>query len=324
MAQPETPPFSLFDVQTPLPTPQTAAQGNSESLGSQPGILLGVSSSSNVAGHRLRQGSSMTSLSTSSSQANLIVNYIPVEVGEEEFKQLFAQFGEVESAKIVTEKSTGYSKGYGFVKYADAASAQEAMLKLDGFAMYNKRLKVGLAARQQGGNDPAGSRIVLPRSTPSADSSLTQKPPTPSTSLSANPTHQGSNPQATAVGQPYPVAFVVQNVPPAAQSGSQMSSLTGQQPNLDIPTPPNGALSPNQQMLQPALSGPHPHHHHQAYQVTQFVQFQNGQFVAAPAGMMSIAQPFHGHAPPIFTLPSHGQPLMFAPQPQSSIWGPPH
>lgn len=111
---------------------------------------------------------------------NLIVNYIPVEVTEAEFTQLFAQFGELENASIITDRVTGYSKGYGFIRYKLASAAAEAMKQLDGFPIYNKRLRVGHAMRQRGGMVPvettpmastssqhraAGARIYLPSST---------------------------------------------------------------------------------------------------------------------------------------------------------------
>ena len=187
-------PFSLFETVPVAPAPQPASprsnslsssMGHQASIGSQPQSLQNA-----VAGHRLRAQSSSTSSrppSLSGSwgqfagpQTNLIVNYIPVEVTDQEFRQLFDQFGEVESAKIVTDRTTGYSKGYGFVKYTSPQSAQDAMAALDGFAMYNKRLKVGLAVRQ-GKDDigPAGSRIIVrddPMSTSHGSSSLSQMP----------------------------------------------------------------------------------------------------------------------------------------------------
>lgn len=76
---------------------------------------------------------------------NLIINYIPTPVSEEELKQLFVQYGEVESARIILDRETGQPKGYGFVKFMNEDSAHEAIRKMNGFEIHNKRLKVTTA-----------------------------------------------------------------------------------------------------------------------------------------------------------------------------------
>jgi RNA recognition motif-containing protein len=92
---------------------------------------------------------------------NLIINYIPTPVSEEELKQLFVQYGEVESARIILDRETGQPKGYGFVKFMSEESAQEAIRKMNGFEIHNKRLKVttarGPAAMQRGGGGGSSS-----------------------------------------------------------------------------------------------------------------------------------------------------------------------
>jgi RNA recognition motif-containing protein len=77
---------------------------------------------------------------------NLMVNYIPTTVDEMQLRQLFERFGPIESVKIVCDRDTRQSRGYGFVKYQSAASAQQAVNELNGFNILNKRLKVALAA----------------------------------------------------------------------------------------------------------------------------------------------------------------------------------
>ncbi|KAL7706407.1 RNA-binding protein [Lotmaria passim] len=77
---------------------------------------------------------------------NLMVNYIPTTVDEMQLRQLFERFGPIESVKIVCDRETRQSRGYGFVKYQSAASAQQAVNELNGFNILNKRLKVALAA----------------------------------------------------------------------------------------------------------------------------------------------------------------------------------
>nr|CCD15797.1 unnamed protein product [Trypanosoma congolense IL3000] len=86
---------------------------------------------------------------------NLMVNYIPTTVDEVQLRQLFERFGPIESVKIVCDRETRQSRGYGFVKFQSAASAQQAIASLNGFVILNKRLKVALAAsgHQRGRNN---------------------------------------------------------------------------------------------------------------------------------------------------------------------------
>ncbi|RNF10032.1 RNA-binding protein UBP-2 [Trypanosoma rangeli] len=77
---------------------------------------------------------------------NLMVNYIPTTVDEVQLRQLFERYGPIESVKIVCDRETRQSRGYGFVKFQSASSAQQAIAALNGFSILNKRLKVALAA----------------------------------------------------------------------------------------------------------------------------------------------------------------------------------
>lgn len=73
---------------------------------------------------------------------NLIVNYVPTPVTDAELRQLFEQYGELESARVIVDRHTHHPKGYGFVKFKHEASAREAIEKMNGFEILNKRLKV--------------------------------------------------------------------------------------------------------------------------------------------------------------------------------------
>lgn len=64
----------------------------------------------------------------------LYVGNLPFAVRDEELGNLFAEFGEVTEAKVITDKFSGRSKGFGFVTFAseeDAAKAVEAMHEKD-------------------------------------------------------------------------------------------------------------------------------------------------------------------------------------------------
>lgn len=91
---------------------------------------------------------------------NLMVNYIPTTIDELQLRQLFEQYGPIETVKIVCDRETRQSRGYGFVKYRQASSAALAIQELNGYPILNKRLKVALAnhEQQQGGQGRQGSQ----------------------------------------------------------------------------------------------------------------------------------------------------------------------
>jgi len=80
--------------------------------------------------------------------SNLIVNYLPPSMTEEGLTNLFQPHGTILQAKVVRNRITGSSAGYGFVKFASAASAQQAIQFLNGCAIENKRIKVSIAKPQ--------------------------------------------------------------------------------------------------------------------------------------------------------------------------------
>jgi len=76
---------------------------------------------------------------------NLIVNYIPANLTEQGLQGIFSQFGTVESTKLITDKVTKKSLGYGFVKFSSEAEAQNAVASMNGTVMDNKTLRVKIA-----------------------------------------------------------------------------------------------------------------------------------------------------------------------------------
>ncbi|EFX86374.1 hypothetical protein DAPPUDRAFT_98025 [Daphnia pulex] len=64
---------------------------------------------------------------------------------QEEIRSLFASIGEVESCKLIRDKITGQSLGYGFVNYHRAEDAEKAINTLNGLRLQNKTIKVSFA-----------------------------------------------------------------------------------------------------------------------------------------------------------------------------------
>ncbi|XP_065350561.1 ELAV-like protein 1 isoform X10 [Cloeon dipterum] len=79
------------------------------------------------------------------SKTNLIVNYLPQTMTQEEIRSLFSSIGEVESCKLIRDKVTGQSLGYGFVNYHRPEDAEKAINTLNGLRLQNKTIKVSYA-----------------------------------------------------------------------------------------------------------------------------------------------------------------------------------
>ena len=62
----------------------------------------------------------------------IYVGNLPFSATNESLSEMFSQFGSVDSSKIVTDRDTGRSKGFGFVEMSDSAAADSAIAQLNG------------------------------------------------------------------------------------------------------------------------------------------------------------------------------------------------
>lgn len=62
---------------------------------------------------------------------NMYVSNLAFQTSDDDLRKLFEQFGQVTSAKIITDRETGRSRGFGFVKMDSDAEANAAMNKLN-------------------------------------------------------------------------------------------------------------------------------------------------------------------------------------------------
>ena len=76
---------------------------------------------------------------------NIYVANIPFKATEGDLRELFEQHGEVTSVKIVIDKLTNRSRGFGFVEMTETAAGQQAIKELNGFNMQGKDLIVNEA-----------------------------------------------------------------------------------------------------------------------------------------------------------------------------------
>lgn len=91
----------------------------------------------------------------------IYVGNLPFSATSESLGDLFAPFGQVTSTKIITDRDTGRSKGFGFVEMADAAEADAAIEKLHGSDMGGRNLTVNEAKPMEprsGGFGGGGNR----------------------------------------------------------------------------------------------------------------------------------------------------------------------
>eukprot|EP01121_Diplochlamys_sp_Union-15-3_P003717 TRINITY_DN13654_c0_g1_i1.p1 TRINITY_DN13654_c0_g1~~TRINITY_DN13654_c0_g1_i1.p1 ORF type:complete len:299 (-),score=48.08 TRINITY_DN13654_c0_g1_i1:72-968(-) len=114
---------------------------------------------------------------------NVFVKYLPSELTESQFHELFVPFGHVISSKIMIDQTTGKSLGYGFVRFKVASEAQTAINAMNGQRISNKRLLCKLANQSANPTVNANPVVQLPflnSQTPS--SNLYIKPLLPNTS----------------------------------------------------------------------------------------------------------------------------------------------
>lgn len=76
---------------------------------------------------------------------NIFVGNLSYDLREDELEQLFTEFGEVSSAKVITDKFTGRSKGFGFVEMPNDEDASKAIEGLDGKEIGRRNIKVNKA-----------------------------------------------------------------------------------------------------------------------------------------------------------------------------------
>lgn len=76
---------------------------------------------------------------------NIFVGNLSFGVSEQELKGLFSNHGEVVSVKIVTDRETGRSRGFGFVEMATRDAGQSAIDALNGFALQGRNMSVNEA-----------------------------------------------------------------------------------------------------------------------------------------------------------------------------------
>ena len=76
---------------------------------------------------------------------NIYVSNLSFAVTDEDLRSYFADYGDVSSAKVIMDKFTNRSKGFGFVEMSNDAAAQKAIAELDGATVDGRSIKVNIA-----------------------------------------------------------------------------------------------------------------------------------------------------------------------------------
>ena len=83
------------------------------------------------------------------SNNKLYVGGLPYSVTETQLEEVFSAHGTVESARVITDRMTGRSRGFGFVEMSTSEEAEEAIQKLNGTELEGRTLTVNEARPQQ-------------------------------------------------------------------------------------------------------------------------------------------------------------------------------
>ena len=76
---------------------------------------------------------------------NIYVSNLSFAVQDEDLRSYFADYGEVSSAKVINDKETNRSRGFGFVEMPDEIAAQKAITELNGAMVDGRAIKVNVA-----------------------------------------------------------------------------------------------------------------------------------------------------------------------------------
>lgn len=87
---------------------------------------------------------------------NIYVGNLAYSLGEQDLRDAFGQFGEVVSVKIITDRDTGQSKGFGFVEMGDETSGSAAIDALNDQELGGRNLKVNQARPRTNNYDRRG------------------------------------------------------------------------------------------------------------------------------------------------------------------------
>lgn len=76
---------------------------------------------------------------------NIYVSNLSFNVQDEDLREFFAPYGEVTSAKVIMDRITNQSRGFGFIEMPDETASRKAIAELDGATVENRTIRVNEA-----------------------------------------------------------------------------------------------------------------------------------------------------------------------------------
>ncbi len=89
---------------------------------------------------------------------NIYVGNCPYDVTEDQLRDLFAAYGEVEKVNIITDRDTGRPRGFAFVEMTEASAAEAAIKGVNGTDLGGRALNVNEARPKRDGGGGGGGR----------------------------------------------------------------------------------------------------------------------------------------------------------------------
>lgn len=89
---------------------------------------------------------------------NIYVGNLSYKVSDNDLQEVFEEFGKVGSAKVITDRDTGRSKGFAFVEMENDEDAQTAIEELDGTELDGRTIKVNKARPKNSGSRGGGNK----------------------------------------------------------------------------------------------------------------------------------------------------------------------
>lgn len=90
---------------------------------------------------------------------NIYVANLNYKIQDENLRELFEEYGEVSSAKVISDRETGQSRGFGFVEMPDENDGLTAIEELDGIEVQGRAIKVNKARPKTEGAGGGGRRF---------------------------------------------------------------------------------------------------------------------------------------------------------------------
>ena len=84
---------------------------------------------------------------------NMYVSNLGFHLSDDDLRKLFEPFGQVSSAKVINDRETGKSRGFGFVEMPSSTEADQAMAKLNGKEIEGRSISVTVAREKESRSD---------------------------------------------------------------------------------------------------------------------------------------------------------------------------